>query len=108
MKLRVLGTGVVMTLSLAGVVAATPATSYAAACYTGCHTTTPKSAGGSPAAADSVADGTADGGATTTQAQALAFTGANVLLPAGIGGGAILVGGALMYVGRRRRLSSAP
>jgi hypothetical protein len=40
------------------------------------------------------------------QAQALAFTGANVILPTGIGGGAILVGGALMYAGKRRRLSS--
>jgi uncharacterized transporter YbjL len=102
MKLRVIGTGAVMAMSL-GVVAATPATSYAAGCYTGCHTSTPKTAGGTPA----VADGTPDGAATATQAHALAFTGANVLLPTGIGGGAILVGGAFMYVGRRRRYSSA-
>ncbi|MGO9341386.1 MAG: hypothetical protein ACLP6E_02525 [Acidimicrobiales bacterium] len=104
MKLRVIGTGVVMTLSLAGVVAATPATSYAAGCYTGCHTSTPKSAGGKPASTRP--DGPA-AAATTTQAQALAFTGANVLIPTGIGGGAIVVGGVLMYVGRRRRYSSA-
>jgi hypothetical protein len=104
MKLRVIGTGAIMTLSLAGVVAATPATSYAASCYTGCHTSTPKTAGGKPAAAT---DPAPDAAATTTQAHALAFTGANVLLPTGIGGGAILVGGALMFAGRRRRFSSA-
>ncbi len=102
MKLRVIGTGAVMTLSLAGVVAATPATSYAASCYTGCHTSTPKSAGAKPVATDPT-----PAAATTTQAQALAFTGANVLVPAGIGAGAILVGGVLMYAGRRRRYSSA-
>ena len=103
MKLRVIGAGAVMTLSLAGVVAATPATSYAASCYTGCHTSTPKTAGGKPAATDP----TPDAAATTAQAHALAFTGANVLLPTGIGGGAILVGGALMFAGRRRHYSSA-
>jgi hypothetical protein len=103
MKLRVIGAGAVMTLSLAGVVAATPATSYAATCYTGCHTSTPKTAGGTPAATDP----TPATAATATQAHALAFTGANVLLPTGIGGGAILVGGALMFAGRRRRYSSA-
>jgi hypothetical protein len=102
MKIRAIGTGVVMTLSL-GVVAATPATSYAASCYTGCHTSPPKSAGAKPVATDP----TPDAAATTTQAQALAFTGANVLVPAGIGAGAILVGGVLMYAGRRRRYSSA-
>ncbi len=103
MKLRVIGTGVVMTLSLAGVMAATPATSYAAGCYTGCHTSTPKTAGGTPTA-EGASPATA---ATTTQAHALAFTGANVLLPTGIGGGAILVGGALMFASRRRRYNSA-
>ena len=102
MKLRALGTGIVMTLSL-GVVVATPATSYASSCYTGCHTSTPKTAGGKPASTDP----TPDAAAIPTQAHALAFTGANVLLPTGIGGGAILVGGVLMYAGRRRRYSSA-
>jgi hypothetical protein len=101
MKLRVIGTGAVMAMSL-GVVAATPATSYAAGCYTGCHTSTPKTAGGTPTGVDPT-----PAAATTTQAHALAFTGANVLLPTGIGGGAILVGGALMFASRRRRLSSA-
>lgn len=102
MKLRVIGTGAAMALSL-GVVAATPATSYAAGCYTGCHTSTPKTAGGTPTGVDP----TPASAATPTQAHALAFTGANVILPAGIGGGAILVGGALMIAGRRRRYSSA-
>jgi hypothetical protein len=103
MKLRLIGTGAVMTLSLVGVVAATPATSYAASCYTGCHTSTPKGAGGKPASTDPTPEATV----TNTQAHALAFTGANVLLPAGVGGGAILVGGALMLTGRRRRYGQA-
>jgi hypothetical protein len=100
MKLRVLGTGVAMAASLTGVaVLASPAASYAASCYTGCHTSTPpKTAGGAPTSTDPAS------GITTTSAHALAFTGANVVLPTGIGAGAVIVGGTLMMVGRRRRL----
>jgi hypothetical protein len=87
-------------VSATGVVLATPVASYASTCYTGCHTTTPKSAGGQPST-----DGTPSA-TQTAQAQALAFTGANVILPAGIGGGAIIVGGTLMFAGKRRRLNS--
>ena len=101
MRLRILGTGMAMAVSITGVVLATPVASYASTCYTGCHTSTPKTAGGHP-------DPTPTPAATpTAQAQALAFTGANVIVPTGIGGGAILVGGALMYAGKRRRVSSA-
>jgi hypothetical protein len=103
MKLRVLGTGVAMAASLTGVaVLATPVASYASSCYTGCHTTPPKTAGGKPATTDPTPSSV-----TTTQAQALAFTGANVVMPTSIGAGAVIVGGALMFVGRRRRVRSA-
>jgi hypothetical protein len=102
MKLRLFGTGIAMAVSVTGVVLATPVASYASTtCYTGCHTSTPKTAGGQPSA-----DGTA-ASTPTAQASALAFTGANIIVPTGIGGGAILVGGALMYAGKRRRMSSA-
>jgi hypothetical protein len=102
MKLRVLGTGVAMAASLTGVaVLASPAASYAASCYTGCHTSTPKTAGGTPTSTDPTSSSV-----TTTQAQALAFTGANVVLPTSLGAGAVIVGGTLMFVGRRRRLRS--
>jgi hypothetical protein len=103
MKLRLLGAGFAVALS-AGAVLAMPATSYATTCYTGCSPTTPTSPGGKPA------DGDGDGGATTptaTQAHSLAFTGANVVLPTSIGSGAIVVGGALVLAGRRRRVRSA-
>ena len=100
MKLRLLGAGIAMAVSATGVVLATPVASYASTCYTGCHTSTPKTAGGHPTT-DPTPTAT-----QTAQAQALAFTGANVILPAGIGGGAIIVGGTLMFAGKRRRLSS--
>jgi hypothetical protein len=105
MKLRVFGTGAVMAISLTGAALALPATSYAATCYTGCHTISPTSAGGKPTAVA----GTDPVHVTVplAQAHALAFTGANVILPTGIGAGAVLVGGALMYVGKRRRYNSA-
>ena|ERR1700733_4628562 len=105
MKLRLLGTGMAMAVSITGVVLATPVASYASTtCYTGCHTSTPKTAGGHPAttATDGAPDAT-----PTAQAQALAFTGANIIVPTGIGGGAILIGGALMYAGKRRRVNQA-
>jgi hypothetical protein len=103
MKLRVLGAGLVMSASLAGAALALPASAYASSsCYTGCHTSAPKSAGGTPSLAGS--DAPTGGG---TSAHALAFTGANVVLPTSIGGGAILVGGTLMYAGRRRRVRTA-
>jgi hypothetical protein len=101
MKLRLLGTGIAMAVSATGVVLATPVASYASTCYTGCHTSTPKTAGGQPST-DPTPSST-----PTAQASALAFTWANVIVPTGIGGGAILVGGALMYAGKRRRVSSA-
>ena len=102
MKLRLLGTGMAMAVSITGVVLATPVASYASTtCYTGCHTSTPKTAGGHPA------DGPTSASTPTAQAQALAFTGANIIVPTGIGGGAILVGGALLFAGKRRRLNSA-
>ena len=101
MRLRLFGAGIAMAVSVTGVVLATPVASYASTCYTGCHTSTPKSAGGHPTT-DPTPTGT-----QTAQAQALAFTGANVIVPTGIGGGAILVGGALMLAGKRRRLNSA-
>ena len=101
MKLRVLGAGLVMSASLAGAALALPASAYASSgCYTGCHTSAPKDAGGTPSLAGSAPT---DG----TTAHALAFTGANVVLPTSIGGGAILVGGTLMYAGRRRRVRTA-
>jgi hypothetical protein len=101
MKVRLVGAGIAMAaMSATAVVLATPVASYAATCYTGCHTSTPKTAGGHPST-DPTPTAT-----QTAQAQALAFTGANVILPAGIGGGAIIVGGTLMFAGKRRRLSS--
>ena len=100
MKLRVFGAGLVMSASLAGAALALPASAYASSgCYTGCHTTPPKD-GGTPTLTGTH---TGDG----TSAHALAFTGANVVLPTSIGGGAILVGGTLMYAGRRRRVRMA-
>jgi len=91
-----------MAVSITGVVLATPVASYASTtCYTGCHTSTPKTAGGHPATDPTPAS------TPTAQAQALAFTGANIIVPTGIGGGAILIGGALMFAGKRRRLNSA-
>jgi hypothetical protein len=90
-----------MTVSLTGAALALPATSYAStSCYTGCHTSTPKTAGGKPASVSN--DPT-----PTVQAHALAFTGANVMLPGAIGGGAILVGGGLIVAGKRRRYRTA-
>jgi hypothetical protein len=100
MKLRVFGAGIAMSVTLTGAALALPATSYASSCYTGCHTSTPKSAGGTPSQAG-------DGPADSSSAHALAFTGANVILPTGIGAGAILVGGTLVFAGRRRRYRSA-
>jgi hypothetical protein len=101
MKLRVFGAGLVMSASLAGAALALPASAYASTCYTGCHTSPPKDADGTPTLSGS--DAPSDG----TPAHALAFTGANVVLPTSIGGGAILVGGTLMYAGRRRRVRTA-
>ncbi|MFZ0665197.1 MAG: hypothetical protein WAM97_05540 [Acidimicrobiales bacterium] len=105
MKMRLLGAGFAMTLSVGAAVLATPAASYATTCYTGCHTTTPTSPGGKPA---SDGDG-GDGGtaATPTSASSLAFTGANVVLPTSLGTGAVVIGGALVFAGRRRRIRSA-
>jgi hypothetical protein len=114
MKLRLLGTGMAMAVSITGVVLATPVASYASTtCYTGCHTSTPKTAGGKPtttglsSSTPTAASTPADGSTPTAQASALAFTGANVIVPTGIGGGAILVGGALVFAGKRRRVNSA-
>jgi len=100
MKLRTFGAGIVMSASLTGAALALPASAYAStSCYTGCHTTAPKSADGTPSLAGG--DGPSDGGG---QAHALAFTGANVMLPTTIGAGAILIGGTLVFAGRRRRV----
>lgn len=101
LRLRAIGAGAVMTLSLAGVVSSTPTISYAASCYTGCHTSPPKTAGGKPTISSKPSSGGSSRG--ITEAHALAFTGANVLVPAGIGAGGAIVGGVLMFTGRRRR-----
>jgi hypothetical protein len=105
MKLRLLGAGFAMAMSVGAAVLATPTASYATTCYTNCHTTTPTNPGGKPA---SDGDG-GDGGstATPTQASSLAFTGANVVLPTSLGTGAVVIGGTLVFVGRRRRIRSA-
>ena len=100
MKLRLFGSGLVMAVGLTGAALTLPTASYATSCYTGCSTTAPKDAGGTPTS-DAASDG-----ATHVAAQDLAFTGANVMLPAGIGGGAVLIGGGLILAGRRRRLST--
>jgi hypothetical protein len=101
MKLRTFGAGIAMSAGLTGAALALPASAYAStSCYTGCHTTAPSHAGGSPTGNDS--DGPSDGG----QAHALAFTGANVVLPTSIGAGAILIGGTLVFAGRRRRVNT--
>src|SRR5580698_7921983 len=99
MKLRTFGAGIVMSASLTGAALALPASAYASSsCYTGCHSSTPGHAGGTPTVVNHA--GPSDGGS----AHALAFTGANVVLPTGIGAGAILIGGTLVYAGRRRRV----
>jgi hypothetical protein len=100
MKLRTFGAGIAMSASLTGAALALPASAYAStSCYTGCHTTTPTNGGGTPTVTGN--DGGSDG---TTQAHALAFTGANVILPTSIGAGAILIGGTLVLAGRRRKV----
>jgi hypothetical protein len=99
MKLRTFGAGIAMSASLTGAALALPASAYAStSCYTGCHTSTPTHGGGTPTVNK---DGGSDG---TTQAHALAFTGANVILPTSIGAGAIVIGGTLFFAGRRRRV----
>lgn len=92
-----------MAVSLTGAALVIPGTSYAATCYTGCHTTTPKTAGGTPTLLSSQVVPAKP----TAQAQALAFTGANIIVPTGIGAGAIIIGGGLVLAGRRRRLGTA-
>jgi hypothetical protein len=101
MKLRLFGSGLVMAVGLTGAALTVPTASYATSCYTGCSTTAPKDAGGTPAS-----DGASAAATTHVAAQDLAFTGANVMLPASIGGGAVLIGGGLILAGRRRRLST--
>ena len=96
-----------MALSTLGVVVV-PAVAYAdATCYTGCSTpgagsvvTPPTSAPAAPAAAQTAPPSNpASGG--------LAFTGADIGEMAAIGGGALLVGGALMQRSRRQRRANA-
>jgi hypothetical protein len=103
MKLRLFGSGLVMAAGLSAAALSMPAASYATSCYTGCSTTAPKSAGGTPTSDGSAADASS----THVAAQDLAFTGANVMLPASIGGGAVLIGGGLVLAGRRRRFRTS-
>jgi hypothetical protein len=98
MKLRVFGAGIAMSAALTGAALTLPASAYASSCYTGCHTTPPKDGGGTPTSSGGGAAAESGG-----QAHALAFTGANVVLPTSVGAGAILLGGSLVLAGRRRR-----
>ena len=106
MNRKLLGLGFGVALSVFGVVSI-PATAFAdSTCYTGCSTpssgsnnsvTPPPSA---PAAAQTAPPSNpASGG--------LAFTGADIAEMAAVGGGALLVGGALMQRSRRQRRANA-
>jgi hypothetical protein len=99
MNKKLLGLGLGVALSTFGVIVA-PAIAYAdTTCYTGCSA--PSNNVVTPPASPAVVahSDPASGG--------LAFTGADIGEMAAIGGGALLVGGALVQRSRRQRRANA-
>jgi hypothetical protein len=81
---------------------ALPAVAAAAATCTDAYTCAPPTNGNDGSTPPPVEPQTAAAGATTTNSQSLAFTGANIEVPALVGVGAIAIGGTLYLAGRRQ------
>jgi hypothetical protein len=92
MKMKWLGLGFGTMLTLAGVVVPAVTASADSTCYIGCTPPPPSSTDGPKPVTD----------ATTVSSGSLAFTGADIEEMTALGGGALIVGGALVRRSRRR------
>ena len=107
MNRKLLGLGFGAALSVFGVVAIPSAAFADSTCYTGCSTPSSGSNNSVTPAAPSAPAAAQTAPPSNPASGGLAFTGADIAEMAAVGGGALLVGGALMQRSRRQRRANA-